>query len=128
MSSDYAGRIEDFAERARRDRDGFEPPADPPDEERAMGYLRRGLGPLVALYLEARTADWDVEFSAAELELLHRATNDWLALYARCYGTELDAGFTVRRAAELLLDTHNIRDTAQLLTGLPARGTDRGSS
>ena len=86
-----------------------------------MTYLREGLGPLVALYLEARTADWDVEFSGAELAEFHRATNDWLALYARCYGVTMDPDATIRKAAEVLIETHNIRDTAQLLTQVPPR-------
>jgi hypothetical protein len=125
MTSGYADRIAWFAEQAERDRREFDPPSDPPDEERAMAFLREGFGPLVALYLEARTAEWDVAFSAAELERFHRATNAWLSLYARCYGVEMEPDVTVRRAAELLVDTDNIRDTAQLLTQVPAR---RGQS
>ncbi|WP_233204273.1 hypothetical protein [Halegenticoccus soli] len=117
----YGARIRDLAEAARRERDAFVPPADPPAEERAMSYLRSGLGPVVALYVEARTGGRTVAFSAEEFALLQRATNDWLSLYARCYGVEMDAEFTVREAAELLVRTHNIRDTAQLLTRVPAR-------
>lgn len=119
--SDYRERIDDLAARAERDRATFEPPENPPDEERAMAILREGFGPLVVLYLDARTADWTVEFSAAELEWFHRATNDWLALYARCYGVEMHPDVTVRRAAEVLMETHNIHDTAQLLTQVPPR-------
>ena len=121
MTSGYADRIAGFAEQAERDRREFDSPSDPPDEERAMAFLREGFGPLVALYLEARTAEWDVVFSAAELEQFHRATNAWLSLYARCYGVEMEPDATVRRAAELLLATDNIRDTAQLLTQVPSR-------
>ena len=121
MASGYRDRIDDLAARAERDRETFDPPANPPDEERAMAFLREGLGPLVALYLEARTADWDVEFSGAELEGFHRAANDWLALYARCYGVTMDPDTTIRKAAEVLVETHNIRDTAQLLTQVPPR-------
>lgn len=119
--SAYRERIETFAARARRDQDRFDLPAELPAEERAMTYLREGLGPLTALYIEARTAEWDVEFSAAELEKLHRATNDWLSLYARCYGYDLDTDVTIRKVAEVLLETHNIRDTAQLLTHVPPK-------
>ena len=119
--SGYRDRIEELAAQAERDRKAFDPPENPPDEERAMGFLREGLGPLVALYLEARTAEWDVEFSGEELEEFHRATNDWLSLYARCYGVEMSPNVTVRRAAEVLIETHNIRDTAQLLTQVPPR-------
>ena len=121
MTSGYADRIAAFAERARRDRETFDPPEDPPAEERAMEFLREGLGPLAALYLEARTAEWDVEFSPDELKQFHRATNDWLSLYARCYGTALDPDVTVRKVAEVLIQTDNIKDTAQLLTQVPPR-------
>ncbi|WP_049999015.1 hypothetical protein [Halococcus sediminicola] len=121
MTSGYRDRIETLAARAANDRETFDPPSNPPDEERAMGFLREGLGPLVALYLEARTADWDVEFSGAELEKFHRATNDWLALYTQCYGVTMDPDTTIRKAAEVLIETHNIRDTAQLLTQVPPR-------
>ena len=36
-------------------------------------------------------------------------------------GVDIDAGFTVRTAAELLLETRNVRDVAQLLTDVPER-------
>lgn len=124
MTSGYAERVAVFAEQAERDRETFDTPENPPAEERAMGFLREGLGPLAALYLEARTAEWDVEFSAAELEEFHRATNDWLWLYARCYGYDLEPDITVRKVAEVLLETHNIRDTAQLLTQVPPKERD----
>ena len=91
------------------------------DEERALRYARDGLGDVVALYIEARTAEWDVEFSARELELLHRATNDYLSLWARCHGVAFDTDATVREAAELVLKTHNVVDTAQLMTKVPER-------
>ncbi|HET7325103.1 MAG TPA: hypothetical protein VFJ06_12300 [Halococcus sp.] len=119
--SDYADRIAAFAAQAEHDREAFDPPTNPPDEERAMEFLREGLGPLVALYLEARTNERDVEFSGEELAQFHKAANDWLSLYARCHGVELDLDVTIRRAAEVLVETHNIRDTAQLLTQVPPR-------
>lgn len=121
-------RLDELAEAARRARRNFEAPASPPAEARATEYLRTGLGPTVALYLDARTGGRRVEFSAAELSLLHRAVNDWLELYARCYGVEMDPDFTVREAAELLLQTHDIVDTAQLLTTVPARRGDATNS
>jgi hypothetical protein len=114
-------RITRLADRARADHEAFEPPADTPAEERALEYLREGAGQAVAVYVEARTADDPIRFTAEEHRLLERAMNDWLELYARCYGVEIDAQFAVREAAELLVDTHNIRDVAQLLTDVPAR-------
>lgn len=121
--SDYVDRIRDLAADARAARASFEPVGDTAKtaDERALRYARDGVGPVVALYVEARTAERGVAFSAEELDLLHRALNDWLSLYARCYGVDLDASFSVRKAAELLLQTHDLRDTAQLLTCVPSR-------
>lgn len=118
--SGYYTRIADLAETARHERETFEPP-DGTDPERALTYARDGLGDVVALYIEARTAAWDVEFSARELRLLHQATNDYLSLYTRCHGVAFDTDVTVREAAEVLLKTHNIVDTAQLVTKVPDR-------
>lgn len=87
-------------------------------EEAALVAARDGLGPVVALYVEARTGDDWVRFSETEMERLHRATNDWLAVYARCRGVDIDPDVTVREAAEVLIDTHDITDVAALLTGL----------
>lgn len=130
--SGYVHRIRDLAAEAREARRTFDPPESvetgddrPSDavdpDERALRCARDGVGPVVALYIEAHTAAWDVEFSGEELRLLHRALNDWLSLYARCYGVDLDASFSIREAAEVLLKTHNVRDTAQLLTCVPSR-------
>lgn len=123
--SAYRDRISALADRARSDRESFEPPNELPDAEQAMEYLRTGVGPVVTLYIEAHTGEGDpVQFSPVEMALLEQAMNDWLSLYSRCYAVALDAEFTVREAAELLVETHNIRDTAQLLTRVPARTAD----
>lgn len=88
-----------------------------------MELLRGGLGPLVATYVQARTGGGEpAAFSEVEFTLLQRALNDWLELYALCYGVNLDAAFTVREAAELLIETHNVRDTARALTKVPSEG------
>jgi hypothetical protein len=118
--SGYYPRIADLAEEARHERETFDPP-ETADEERALRYARDGLGDVVALYIEARTAEWDVEFSGRELDLLHRATNDYLSLYSRCHGVSFDTDVTVREVAEVVLKTHNIVDTAQLVTKVPDR-------
>lgn len=122
--SECHDRIIELAERAQRDRETVESDAesDTADEERAMEYLQTGLGPTVGLYIEARTGEEPIRLTHEEMTLLERAVNDWLAAYARCYDVALDPQFTVREAAELLLDTHNIKDTAQLLTQVPASG------
>jgi hypothetical protein len=119
--SEYADRISDLAGQYRRDRAGFEPPADPPAEDVAMEYLRDGLGPTVMVYVDARTNDWGVAFTQREFDLLHETVNGYLELYTACYGVEMDADFTVRKAAELLLETHNIKDVAAMLTQVPDR-------
>jgi len=121
--SAYADRIRSLAQQYRSDRADFEPPVDPPAEERAMEFLREGLGPTVMVYVDARANDWGVEFAEWEFERLHEALNGYLELYTRCYGVELDADFTVREAAELLIDTHNIKDVAAMLTQVPGRPT-----
>ena len=117
----FAERIEDLADRATADCAAFEPPADPPDEQQAMSYLRDGAGPAVSLYVEARTGGRMVHFPPDQYHALENAMNDWFELYAACYGVDVDADVALRKAAELLIDTHNIKDVAQILTGVPER-------
>ncbi|ELY53040.1 hypothetical protein [Natronococcus jeotgali] len=119
--SRYGPRIAALARRAERDRaalDGADSAADP---EAAREYLREGAGRAIWWYVEARTGGRLVAFSEAEFAAIERAMNDWLECYTRCHGVELEADFTVRQAAELLLETRNVVDTAQLLTGVPER-------
>jgi AcrR family transcriptional regulator len=120
--SAFRDRIGSLADRARADREAFDPPADPPDEERALAYVRDGVGDVVACYVDARTGDL-VALDREEMALLERALNDWLELYARCYGRRIEAAFTVREVAELVVDTRDVVDAAQLLTGVPPRET-----
>jgi len=122
--SDYYGRIHTLREDYRADRAAFEPPADPPDESRAMEFLREGVGPAVMVYLDARTNDWGVAFSETEFDELHETLNGYLELYAACYDVEMDADFTIRKAAELLIETHNVKDVAVMLTHVPARESE----
>ena len=117
MSGQYDDRVRALARRAEQVHESLDP--DPPDEERAMELLREGFGPTVALYCAARTGESWVRFSDAEFERLERAMNDWLDCYAACYGVELAGTYSVRAAAELLVDTHNARDVAVFLTGVP---------
>ncbi|MFC7077657.1 hypothetical protein [Haloarcula halophila] len=119
MSHQYHDRIRALERRAERAGESLDP--DPPAEDRAMELLREGFGPTVSLYCEARTGDSWVRFGESEFERLEATMNDWLALYARCYGVELETTHTVREAAELLVDTHNVRDVAVVLTGVPER-------
>lgn len=133
--SRYGPRIAALARRAERERASLEserrrnPDADgaPGKFDRATRYLREGAGEAIAVYVDGRTGGRRVPFSEAELAALERAMNDWLECYALRYGVVLDADFTVREAAELLLETHNVHDVGQLLTGVPARKRE-GSS
>ena len=137
MPAAYADRIAELAAAARAERERFAPPtafvegndatepvrvAGVDVADRAEGALvaaRDGLGPVIGAYVDARAGDDPVRFSESELRRLHAATNDWLAVYARCYGVETDPDVTVREAAEVLLDTRNAVDVASLLTGVP---------
>lgn len=120
MSTRYAERIERLAAEARAEREAAEGEESGPQQS-ALAAARDGLGPVVAVYVEARTADEPVRFTERELSLLHRATADWLAVYTQCHGVETDPSVTVREAAEVLVDTHDVTDVAALLTGVPER-------
>ena len=117
----FGERIDNLADRATEECAAFEPPADPPDAERAMDYLREGTGPAISVYIEARTGGQMVRFPPDQYHALEGAMNDWLGLYAACYGVSMAPEYALREAAELLLDTHNIKDVAQILTGVPER-------
>jgi hypothetical protein len=117
--SRFTERIWDLAERVETERQAFEPPEDPPAEDRAMTFLREGAGPAIALFVEARTGGLMVHFPPEPYDALETAMNEWLELYAACYGADIDADFALREAAELLVDTHNIKDVAEVLTKVP---------
>ncbi|WP_128478416.1 hypothetical protein [Halorussus pelagicus] len=118
--SDYRDRIDALAARAREDRREFDPPANPPAEERALTYLRDGVGEVVAVYVETRTGEF-APLDRAEMSDLETALNDWLELYARCHGRAIDAEFTVREVAELVIKTRDVVESARLLTAIPER-------
>lgn len=128
--SHYADRIDELYRRARRDERAFSPPSDPPAEEEAVSYLREGFGECVAVYLDARTGGPPVRFEAEEFDRLESAMNTWLSLYARCHGVTIDADYTVRTAAAVLVDTHDVVQTAAVLTHVPGRdvGTRAGTA
>ncbi|TMT87149.1 hypothetical protein E2L06_11375 [Haloterrigena sp. H1] len=129
--SRYGPRIAALARRAERERaafDGVETrstddpmPDGPTSPDDATDFLREGAGQAIWLYVEARTGGRLVPFSAAEFDALETAMNRWLECYTRCHGVALEAEFTIREAAEMLLETRNIVDTAQLLTRVPER-------
>lgn len=117
--SAYYEQIRSLAADAREERRTFEEPSDA--ETRALSYVREGVAPVTGVYVEGHTGGERVRFSESELDLLHRALNDWLSLYARCYGVDVDPDATIRTAAEILLQTHDARSVAQLLTDAPPR-------
>ena len=117
----FAERIHELADEATEDCAAFEPPDDPPDRAQAMTYLREGAGPAISLYVEARTGRQMVHFPPDEYHALEGAMNAYLDLYGACYGVDLAPEFQLREAAQLLVDTHNIKDVAQILTGVPER-------
>lgn len=125
MLTTHRERIRQLERRAERVAAELDP--DPPDEERAMELLREGVGPTVAVYCEARTGHSRIRFPDAEFDRLEATLDRWLGLYAACYGVELDGDYSVRTAAELLVDTHNIHDVAAVLTGVPERHRERRS-
>ncbi len=112
-------RIETLEERAARHEADFSPPADPPDEEQAIAYLTEGAGQAISLFVEARTGGLLVHFPPEKYDALEGAMNTWLELYAACYGVDVEGDYQLRTAAELLVDTHNVRDVAQMLTHVP---------
>lgn len=124
MASEHWNQIAALADRAQRDVEQFDEPEPLPGEEQALRYLQNGVAEVVSVYVKGRTGDY-AEFDDVEMALLERSLNDWLTLYARCYGTTIDAAYSVREAAELVIETHNLRDTARLLTSVPTRDTDR---
>ena len=117
-SADADGTSEHTDGGSRRGRVELAETAVSDSAEAALVAARDGLGPVVGVYVEARTEDEPVRFSQRELDRLHAATSDWLAVYAQCRGVDADPDATVREAAELLIDTHDITDVAALLTGL----------
>ncbi len=117
--SRYGPRIAALERRYERDRARFDPKMADPAE--GATYLSEGAGQAIWLYVEARTGGRMVPFSEAEFDALERTMNGWFELYARCHGTELEAEFTIREAAELLIETRNVFDVAQLLMRVPDR-------
>ena len=115
----FTERIWTLAEEADQDREAFDPPADPPDRELAMEFLREGAGPAISLFVEARTGQHMIQFPPEAYDALEASMNDWLELYAACYGVDIEVDYALREAASLLLDTHNIKDVAEVLTRVP---------
>lgn len=124
--SSVRSEIDALAARAAADRADFD--QDRCDHEQAMAFLREGAGQAIWIYIDGRTGDRLTPFSEADVRTLERAMNTWFELWARCEGVEVEANFSIRSAAEVLLETHNIRETASLLTTIPIRPSDANTS
>lgn len=115
-------RVEELATRVREEREAFEPPGDADEaDECAKRYCREGVGPTIMVYVEGRAGTDLVAFEAETFARLERTLDEWLALYARCYGVDADPDVTIREAAEVFVDTHSAKYTAEILTGVPSR-------
>jgi hypothetical protein len=115
-------RVEDQAERVREEREAFDPPADfEAAEDCAKRLCRDGIGPTILIYVEGRAGGELVAFDEETFDQLERTLNEWLALYARCYGVDADPDVTIRAAAEVFVDTHSATHAAEILTGVPER-------
>lgn len=62
-----------------------------------------------------------IHFRPEQYHALEGAMNDCLTLYAACYGVDGVGTSTPREAAGRSVDTANIADVAQILTGVPER-------
>ena len=114
-AEDLEDRVDDLLARARAGPDELDLPDDP--EERALTYCTEGLWPVIAVYVDRRGAG--AALGQPHHDRLETALNCWLERYARCYGEDVTVDASVREAAELFVSTHNVRDVAQLLTGVP---------
>jgi len=85
----------------------------------ALDIARDGVWPTIRIYIDARRTGH--RFDQATHDRLERALNDWLIAYAAAYGYDIDPAVPVREAGEAFLDTHNVLDTARVLTGVPPR-------
>lgn len=114
----YGERLERLAADARRLEHEVEVKSDV-DEETAMQVVSEGVGPTVSLYVEHRTGGTMAPFTSDEMRTLEEALNTYLEIYCRCYGFDLEFDYTVRGAADVLVETHDARAVAEVLTKVP---------
>ncbi|MFB6105116.1 MAG: hypothetical protein ABEJ57_08590 [Halobacteriaceae archaeon] len=111
-------RIDTVADRAATARADASPTTTS-DRGTALDIARDGVWPTIRIYIDARRTGH--RFEQATHDRLERALNDWLIAYAAAYGYDIDPAVPVREAGETFLDTHNVLDTARVLTGVPPR-------
>lgn len=89
--------------------------------ENGNEYLKNGVGPAILLYIEARSKNEIIPITPKQFQDIENSMNGWLGLYARCHGEEIEISVSLREAAVLFIETHNIFDVAQILTRIPER-------
>ena len=82
----------------------------------AMECLTKGFGPSVAIYIEARLKGNLIPITPEQFQKLETIMNGWLELYTEYLGEKIEANFSIREAAVLFLETHDIQDVAEILT------------
>lgn len=109
--------IDGLAERADRAAET----STPSEKAGAERVLRDGLGQAIGLYVLLRTGDRHYRFSEQEFERLESVMRTFLERYAQSYGTDIESSATLSSAAETLLETNDLRQTAAMLTGVSER-------
>lgn len=85
----------------------------------AMECLMKGFGPSIAIYIEARLKGNLIPITPEQFLKLESIMNGWLELYTEYLGEKVEANFSIREAAVLFLETHDIQDVAEILTRVP---------
>ena len=115
--------VEDLNQKFREDHEDFfsKSVVERRGIENGNEYLKNGVGPAVLLYIGARSKHGITPITPEQFQNIENNMNGWLELYARCHGEEIEASFSLREAAVLFIETHNIFDVAQILTRIPER-------
>ena len=89
----------------------------------ALDCLMIGFGPAIAMYIEARIKGKLIPITPEQFERIESVMNGWLEIYAKYYGEDIEANFSIREASLLFLETHDIQDVAEMLTKIPKKLT-----
>ena len=89
----------------------------------ALDCLMIGFGPVIAMYIEARIKGKLIPITPEQFERIESIMNGWLEIYAKYYGEDIEANFSIREASLLFLETHDIQDVAEMLTKIPKKLT-----
>jgi hypothetical protein len=89
----------------------------------ALDCLMIGFGPAIAMYIEARIKGKLIPITPEQFERIESIMNGWLEIYAKYYGEDIEANFSIREASLLFLETHDIQDVAEMLTKIPKKLT-----